>query len=295
MIGALIALISLDVCASLIDGGIVYATLAIVGATNTTPIVVTTAAPHKFGNRKVHAVISGVVGNTATNGVWELTPTGTSTFTLGTFNEQGTPVLSVGSGDYVSGGTVRTALPDGRILLGLKYRATNGACPRIVFVPTEAPAFDLQPYGGIIPPQTSKPRTLSQQTPEMHTMRLERQIVTEHHIFDVWTWAAMNPPDPDFGDFDVTQALRNQVIVSLDKLVTGRFQIHGGRWTSQEGDATQSDVRGQAYEMRIEIQQPVTDKPLRFVPNGLSGTITVAPNDAGPDDTITILTPPVEA
>lgn len=78
-----------------ISGGSVTVTKTISGATNATPIEVTTTTSHGFttGN---FIVISGVAGNTAANGWWDITVTSATKFTLNT---------SVGNGSYTSGGS----------------------------------------------------------------------------------------------------------------------------------------------------------------------------------------------
>lgn len=70
----------------------------ITGATNASPIVVTTASAHGLGTGQT-VYISGVVGNTAANGSFSATVTSSTTFSLDT---------STGNGAYTSGGTVST-------------------------------------------------------------------------------------------------------------------------------------------------------------------------------------------
>lgn len=65
----------------------------ITAATNASPIVVT-ATTHGFANNDVVS-ITGVVGNTAANGIWQITFIDANTFSLNS---------SVGSGAYTSGG-----------------------------------------------------------------------------------------------------------------------------------------------------------------------------------------------
>ncbi len=69
--------------------------IPVTGATNATPISITAVGHGRSTNDRVY--ISGVLGNTAANGTWIITKTGTDTFTLNT---------SVGNGAYTSGGTV---------------------------------------------------------------------------------------------------------------------------------------------------------------------------------------------
>lgn len=67
----------------------------ITGATNATPIVVTTSVNHGYGDNDT-VEVAGVVGNTAANGFWKITWLSATTYSLDG---------SVGNGAYVSGGT----------------------------------------------------------------------------------------------------------------------------------------------------------------------------------------------
>lgn len=66
------------------------------GATNATPIVIQTTVAHQFATFDT-VVVNGVTGNTAANGTWQITVVDSTHFQLNG---------SVGSGAYVSGGTV---------------------------------------------------------------------------------------------------------------------------------------------------------------------------------------------
>jgi len=70
--------------------------IAVTGSTYTTPIVITTASPHGLQTGE-QVTISGVLGNTATNGVFTVTVTSASQLTLDG---------STGNGVWTSGGTV---------------------------------------------------------------------------------------------------------------------------------------------------------------------------------------------
>lgn len=81
-------------------GDAVGISLAVSGATNATPIEITTSAAHGLltGAR---VTIAGVGGNTAANGNWVITKTASNKFTLDD---------SVGNGAYTAGGTVAIAM-----------------------------------------------------------------------------------------------------------------------------------------------------------------------------------------
>ena len=70
--------------------------LNVAGATNATPILITTNAPHNLANG-APVIIYGVSGNTAANGTFTITPASATTFTLNG---------STGNGNYNGGGTV---------------------------------------------------------------------------------------------------------------------------------------------------------------------------------------------
>jgi hypothetical protein len=74
---------------------------AVGGATNASPIEITeTSHGRSTGDR---VLITGVQGNTAANGVWTITSTGASTYTLDG---------STGNGAYTSGGLIITLTGD---------------------------------------------------------------------------------------------------------------------------------------------------------------------------------------
>lgn len=68
----------------------------VTAATNTTPIQITTLAPHGLSSNQIVGIY-GVLGNTAANGQWTVTVVNTTQYTLNT---------SVGNGTYTGGGLV---------------------------------------------------------------------------------------------------------------------------------------------------------------------------------------------
>ncbi len=295
MLGPLISLLSLELTARLIQkASLVALTLTVAGATNATPIVLQTQDPHGY-TRPAHGIVSGVGGNAAANGLWVLTPTDSTHFALSAFDSQGNRVQSVGSGSYSSGGQIQLAFPDGGILLGRRNiaMASAVATPRIVFVPVGSPAWTLSPYGGTPLPVTSPPRTAAQ-TSEQKYMLLNRQLVTERQRFEVHVTGCASPPDPDFGDFDMTQGIYQTLYgVMYDKISPDRVKVLGGKWASQEEGSTSLDVRGQRWVGIVEIEQPVVDQPLSFVPTGTVGEIDVNLANASSTDAVVLLLPVV--
>lgn len=75
---------------------------AITGATNATPIAITTGTAHGFATGDI-VFIDGIVGNVAANGIWAITSAAGSNFNL---TDPVSGVNVVGSGAYSSGGYV---------------------------------------------------------------------------------------------------------------------------------------------------------------------------------------------
>jgi len=108
-------------------------TVAVSGATNASPIVITTSSAHGLGvGDKV--VVASVGGNTAANGTWVISAVGGGSGEMGatTLTLQGT----TGNGSYTSGGTVqgvKSAPATGmRLGTGTAAVAKNGAGSAIV-------------------------------------------------------------------------------------------------------------------------------------------------------------------
>jgi hypothetical protein len=296
MIGALWALLSLDVTERLVARGIRSAgaaSLTIIGATATSPIVVTTSAPHGV-TYPLHAVVAGVVGLAGVNGTWELRRVDDTRLSLATYSPSGVPVPSAGTGAYASGGTITGALDGGCIRIGRKWRSVNGGPIRITVAPLGSSSpFALEPYGGEVAALVSLPSTLTQQPAEDHLRAQAPQILTDRHRFQVYFYGADNPPDPDFGDFDITTAIRDQLLATMFRLMPGTWEVLGGKWESQDEHSPTWGSRGQEYSAVIEIRQPVMEEPLSFVQSGVSARITVNLVNAPGSDAIIIDTPPV--
>lgn len=285
MIGALVAILSLNLTASLVqDYGQVAATLPIAGATATTPIAISSPGHNVPLGRVLHAIVSGVRGMTEANGLWVLTPVDQNTFTLSTFTAQGVSVQSIGTNAYTGGGVASLAFPDGSILLGRRNLATSTAVttPRIVFVPTAGRAWDFESYGGVGAPATAPPNRGSL---EAQAEKLSPQIATEFATFDVYVTGAANPPSPDFGDFDATQSVVHALYAVMWNACGPRAKVLRASWPSQSKDSGTVTQRGAQWCGIVELPQPVFPASARFVPPGTSFTFTIEPiNPLVPDD-----------
>lgn len=98
--------------------------IAINGATNASPIVISTSSNHGFTTGTVVNVF-GVAGNTAANGSWTITVNSSTQFALNG---------STGSGSYTSGGNVNKCKPVFRALEDLYRSSTDSAVNSTLFM-----------------------------------------------------------------------------------------------------------------------------------------------------------------
>lgn len=104
--------------------------IAVSGASNASPIVLTVASGHGIvANDSI--VVSGIIGNTAANGTWTVSSVGSTTITLKN---------SVGNGAYSSGGTAFKAN------IGIQRMEKDGVTPNTVYLTSSSPyrAVDIQ-------------------------------------------------------------------------------------------------------------------------------------------------------
>jgi hypothetical protein len=296
MIGALIAITSLNLTQVLIqDYGVVAQTWPITAATTTTPITVTSAAHGVPLGRVVHGMVSGVGGETEANGLWVLTPTDADTFALSTFTAQGETTNSVGVNAYTSGGQIQAAFPEWSILLGRRNLALAGAVasPRIVFIPTAGKRWSFEAYAGAAPDLQPAVYPRVRGSSQQQAMTLQPQFATEYTTFEVWVFGCATnygaaSPSPDFLDFDATQALVYALMGVMFNEAGAGFQILREDWPSQKPESGLMTQRGQAWMGIVEVQQGASLPPLTFVPLNVQGQITVEPVNPGSSDPIVI-------
>ena len=290
-VGAIIAVLSLNVTLTLVNAGQVAATLPVTGASVTTPIALTSTAHGVPLGRVMHGVVSGVGGTVEANGLWVLTPTDANTFTLSLPTAQGIYLNSVGVHAYTSGGQIQYAFPDYQILLGRRWIQAGSptASPRIVFVPRAGKPSDMQPFysEGILGTRPPNRGTLEQQS-----MRLAARSGTEHLTFDVYCTGSANPPSPDFGDFDAAQAVWFTLYNAMWDAMGDGFSHLGEDWPSQLPTAGTQTQRGQQMHHVVEILVPINVTPLAFVPSGVSlvETVNFKTNPTSGDATVITIT-----
>ena len=301
MLATLVAQLSLNLTAAIVAAGNAYGTLPpITAATATTPIQITSTAHGVPPARKVHAVIAGVTGMVEANNVWVLSVVDANTFALSAFTTQGAYSPSVGVNAYVGGGTIAYAFPDYMILLGARNKvlSTAVATPRILFVPCDSGEWGLEPTGGV-----GQAAPLDPATPEVAYGELAPQIATEPTTFDVFVSGCVQTPqnmvtgteaDPDFGDFEATQALYQLLYVTIVQGVgIPRGKLLRSYWPLQLpanhplATGTQSQ-RGQQWCGRFQFAQYVSAAPNLYTSGSLTFDVGTVPGGAIDDTIITI-------
>lgn len=282
-IGAVVKYLSLGVTAALVAAGYALASpLTVVGASASSPVVLETSAPHGIQDpvNGAHVVVSGVAGVPEADGNWIALPTDPTHLALYSLGPDGTQAGVSGTGAYVSGGTIQRALVGDRILIGRQHVAEQAFAPRIVFIPRNSP------FG---------PKSISNASqvagfPQADVQRawLQRAIATETYRFEIHVWGCATPADPEGGDFDATQVLYQQVIMTTHLVTAGRYRLLQGDWTDQQPNATQLIKAGHEFVFGIEIDSPVLDKLQSFVPRGTSGVIAINLSGAPSGDATTI-------
>lgn len=283
-------LISLDVTRALVAAGLGLgfdgaryvagaSPLAITAASNTTPIVITTAQPHLVaslpaagvlgsnGLGGMSAIVSGVLGNVAANNIStdprDLTigtsqgvlavPTGDTTLALyGQDPTTGALVPLAGSGAYTGGGTIVPALVEGGILLGREHVSANAAPPRIVMVPVSSTfgARSLSVAG-------------SHRTADIREQKARRAVRTDKTTFEARVWGQAATPNTA-ADFDMTRAMVHWLVDSVHLLMAGAYEVTAGTWADQAPTATQRLKAGHEFVFGLTISTPVNDAPRPF-------------------------------
>lgn len=150
-------------------------------------------------------------------------------------------------------------LTDGQILLGRQYQMELSAPPRIIFIPTKSafPAKDVynrSPIAG--------------NTAEQLIQNKNPSILSDNISFEVRCWGVSTDNNPDT-DFDMTQALYQQVIRTCDKLARGTYLVSGGDWTDAKYTAGQLIRDGREFVFTLTFGTPILQflLPLLSSPN----------------------------
>ena len=279
---SLVRMLSLDMTSQLCLAGYGIGTLDIVGATNASPIVLTTATAHGYV-RPQHVLVQDVIGNVAANHA-SLDPDGTPTFdawvavpqsstTLALYGinpDTGGLALSVGSGAYAGGGKLKRAFTDGVALIGRQHVFAQSAPPRVLFIPVASKWGPKSVYG------TDR----NYPSADIRRQNQQRSIRTENVVFEVHCWGAAGAPDPD-DDFDAAQRLSQAVVQSAHRLAPGTYELTDGRWSDQQPSETQLDKLGHEMVFGLSIGTPVLGKLLPYAPDDVAANPTtyIVPSD----------------
>lgn len=269
-------------------GGPAPAHLAIVGASNTTPIILTTAQPHgipllrKTGYpNEIHAIVRGVLGNTAANVVDAnptsrtigqnlaavLVPTGASTLAMYAVTDYTTGLITpvAGNGAYAGGGTITPALTAGQILVGREHcryeNAISGTPPSINVVVTgnefAAPGDRRVAHGafGI--------------TAEYRNEKKYRAIGQDKLLVEVHSYGAADHPDPLY-DLDAVQRLYQQFLQSVHLIAGESFIDRAGVFSDQAPRETQLLKLGHYHVATVAISTPLLEFGMPFVPTPIT-------------------------
>jgi hypothetical protein len=161
-------------------------------------------------------------------------------------------------------------LTDGRILMGRQHDAESSAPPRIIMTPVSSD-FTEKRVTSRSNVNTGSPR---QYSTEQLAENAQRSIGTEVIVFEVRAWGTATPPNAD-QDFDITQALYQQVIASVHLLTAGSYGLSKGQWTDSKGAGATQLVRfGREFVFGISFQTPVLDQLLSFAPTNVKANPT---------------------
>jgi hypothetical protein len=306
-------LLSLDVTAGLVkqgrrarwnpgatEGDAPTYTVAVLDASNTTPIVITVAAgsigqiaPRE--GRILHVVIAGVTGNTAANKLsvkeqrneaWVAIVTSEeddAQVTLALYDldvSTGGLVASVGNGAYAGGGTVSKAMLDGRILVGKEYVTENSFAPKIVMVPLRTT------YG----PRdvTSSFTAAAIADEELDRERTARSVATTVWWYEVHVWGIAPPGTVELGkrSFGYAEALHHQVISSAHARCKGCYELGSGTWIDQVDGAPQRIKGGHELVFQLGLSAPVPDEALELSPDEMTvdAVLSLDIGDGSPEE-----------
>lgn len=278
----LVRAISVQATALLVAAGVTVAVLNVTGATNATPIVVTTQTDHGFPD-ETHVVVAGIVGNTGANGNWAAQVVDATHLALYAIDPAtGNLVASAGTGAYVSGGTVSSSFTDGRILIGRKHVLEQSTPPRVVFVPAGSR------FGPVSLANRSSVASLGNSTTEQQRQISQPSFATEQATFEVHCWGAANPPEDEYGgDFDVTQEIYQGVLAATHLLAVGVYSIGDLKWADQAKNDPQHARLGSEAVFHLTFNTPLLRTLLPLVPPGTTPKFTtkIVPADGvtGPE------------
>lgn len=155
------------------------------------------------------------------------------------------------------------ALTDGAILLGQQHLMEQSSPPRIIFIPKSST------FGPPSPASASNVSTNTPYSTEGRRQIAQRSIQTDSVTFEVRCWGQSVPADPN-NDFDVTQALYQQVIMSTHLIAAGNYKVGNGTWN----DTSQLYRSGREFVFSLTLATPVLGTLLTRAPNNVAAVPT---------------------
>lgn len=150
------------------------------------------------------------------------------------------------------------------ILLGKQHQFEHHAPPRIIFTPTKSAFAPRDTARGVATKAANQPYDA-----ESRVAIARRSVMSESITFEVRCWGIAPTTAPD-ADYDYTQVLYQQVLISTHLLTAGNYKVEGGAWT----DDTLVVRAGREFVFGITFGTPVLDKLLPFAPSNVAPNAT---------------------
>lgn len=168
-------------------------------------------------------------------------------------------------------------LADGKIWIGRDHVADNTSAPRVVMIPSTSR------FG----PPAITPNTFQAVDSQGRKMRLRtRPLWSESLTFETHVWAdveTFSADDPARG-FNAAQFLSHTLMRSAYLIMTSCCRPTRGAWGDQATDKPNLVISGHYMVFGLEIDIPVTDQSLLFVPHGtIMGRPTITYTTPGGD------------
>jgi hypothetical protein len=159
-------------------------------------------------------------------------------------------------------------LEAGKILIGREHVSDSASAPQVVMIPSTSR------FG----PAGINPSTFAAVDAQGRKMRLRsRPLWTESLTFECHVWAdteTFSATDPARG-FNAAQFLSHTLLRSAYLIMTANCRPTRGAWGDQATDKPNLIISGHYMVVGLEIDIPVTDQALIFVPQG---TVMGRPN-----------------
>lgn len=161
---------------------------------------------------------------------------------------------------------------DGYAFIGRQHVNESAAPNRIVYVPTGSKFGGKEVY--------NKSNVVGYPSTEIENQIAQRSIATDEQIYEIYCWGQAIPANP-YNDFEITQGLYQQVIMSIHLLAAGTYTLLSGKYIDQMPNATQFNKAGHEYVLIVSFKTPILDHTLDYSPSDISPNITNSINVDG--------------